>query len=106
MESPIRIMQILDSLNRGGAEMLVLDVCRKGREHGLDITMVATGKGDLEQEFASSGVPFILMKRKSPSTGGLFEDYVSRFNAARFKLFMHIRAWKECMHSWQQEAQT
>ena len=59
-------MHILDSLNRGGAEMLALDVCRNARAHDLELTFVATGGGDLEGEFRSSGVVFYRLQRGLP----------------------------------------
>lgn len=62
----MRIMHILDSLNRGGAEMLALDVCRNARESGLDLTFVATGGGELETDFQSSGASFIRLHRRLP----------------------------------------
>lgn len=57
-------MHILDSLNRGGAEMLALDVCRNASVNKLDLTFVATGGGDLEEDFRHSGVNFIRLKRR------------------------------------------
>ncbi|MGD9561778.1 MAG: glycosyltransferase family 4 protein [Pyrinomonadaceae bacterium] len=62
----MRVLHFLDSLNRGGAEMQALDVCRNGARAGLDITMVAAGGGALEPEFVSSGVEFIKLQRKFP----------------------------------------
>jgi len=62
----MKVMYILDSLNRGGAEMLVLDVCRNARANNLDLTLVAMGGGDLETEFAHSGVPFFRLHRRRP----------------------------------------
>ena len=62
----MKVMYILDSLNRGGAEMLVLDVCRNARANNLDLTLVAMGGGDLEKEFARSGVPFFRLNRRRP----------------------------------------
>jgi len=61
-----KVLHILDSLNRGGAETLELDVCRNAAAHGLDLTFVATGGGDLEQEFRNSGVDFIRLNRRLP----------------------------------------
>jgi len=57
---------MLDSLNRGGAETMMLDVCRNARAGGIDLTFVATGGGDLEDDFRHSGVEFIQLKRKLP----------------------------------------
>jgi glycosyltransferase involved in cell wall biosynthesis len=62
----MKVMHILDSLNRGGAEMLALDVCRNARAHNLDLTFVATGGGDLEGDFRSSGVVFHRLQRRLP----------------------------------------
>ena len=62
----IRVLHILDSLNRGGAEVMELDVCRNARANGLDLTFVATGGGDLEEDFRASGVEFLRLNRKVP----------------------------------------
>jgi glycosyltransferase involved in cell wall biosynthesis len=62
----MKVMHILDSLNRGGAEMLALDVCRNARAHNLDLTFVATGGGDLEGDFRSSGAVFHRLQRRLP----------------------------------------
>lgn len=57
---------MLDSLGRGGAETLALDVCRNARAHGLDLTFVATGRGALEEEFRRSGADFVRLERRLP----------------------------------------
>ena len=46
--------------------MLALDVCRNAKSYGLDLTFLATGDGDLEDDFRNSGADFISLKRKSP----------------------------------------
>jgi glycosyltransferase involved in cell wall biosynthesis len=62
----IKVLHILDSLNRGGAETMELDLCRNAAANGLDLTFAATGGGDLEQEFRNSGVDFIRLHRRLP----------------------------------------
>lgn len=62
----MRVLQTLDSLNRGGAETLVLDVCRNVNKFGLDLTFVATGGGELEEDFRDSGTDFIRLQRQLP----------------------------------------
>lgn len=57
---------MLDSLNRGGAEVLALDVCRNARAAGLDLTFAATGGGDLEEDFRRSGADFVRLQRRLP----------------------------------------
>ncbi len=62
----IKVLHILDSLNRGGAETMELDLCRNAKANGLDLTFVATGGGDLEKEFRDSGADFIRLNRRLP----------------------------------------
>ncbi|HEV2763799.1 MAG TPA: glycosyltransferase family 4 protein [Pyrinomonadaceae bacterium] len=62
----MKVMHIMDSLNRGGAEVLALDVCRNARAAGLELTFVATGGGDLEEDFRNSGVDFVRLQRRAP----------------------------------------
>ena len=52
----MKILYLLDSLGRGGAEVLALDVCRNARASGLDLIFAAFGGGDLEADFKASGV--------------------------------------------------
>jgi glycosyltransferase involved in cell wall biosynthesis len=67
----MRVLHILDSLNRGGAEMMMLDVCRHASANKLDLTFVATGGGDLEEEFRRSGADYIRLQRRYPVDFGL-----------------------------------
>lgn len=62
----INVLQLLDSVNRGGAETLVLDVCRNARDHGLNVVFAATGGGELEADFAASGVECYRFERRLP----------------------------------------
>jgi glycosyltransferase involved in cell wall biosynthesis len=62
----MRVLHLLDSLGRGGAETLCLDVCRHARANKLDLTFVATGGGDLEDDFRRSGADFIRLTRRLP----------------------------------------
>ena len=62
----MKILHLLDTTNRGGAETQVLDVCRRAADFGFEITMVACGGGALESEFAATGVEFIRLQRKLP----------------------------------------
>jgi glycosyltransferase involved in cell wall biosynthesis len=59
-------LHLLDSLNRGGAETLALDVCRNARANGLDVTFAATGGGALEDDFRHSGAHFVRLSRRAP----------------------------------------
>ena len=60
----MKILFLQDSLNLGGTEVLALDLCRNARLNGLDLTLVATGGGDLEEEFRASGAKFLSLPRR------------------------------------------
>lgn len=62
----MKVLHLLDSLNRGGAEMLALDVCRNARENDLDLIFAATGGGKLENDFRNSGTEFLRLNRRLP----------------------------------------
>jgi glycosyltransferase involved in cell wall biosynthesis len=62
----MKVLYLLDSLGRGGAEILALDVCRNAQASGLDLTFAAFGGGELEADFRRSGVDFIRLKRHLP----------------------------------------
>ncbi len=62
----MKVLHLLDTLNRGGAETLALDVCRNAARFGIDLTFAASGGGDLEEEFENSGADFIRLERSMP----------------------------------------
>jgi glycosyltransferase involved in cell wall biosynthesis len=66
MKQPIKVLHLLDSVNRGGAETQVLDICRNASRFGLEMTFVTAGGGVLENDFRDSGVEFIRLDRKLP----------------------------------------
>ncbi len=62
----MKVLHILDSLNRGGAEMLLLDICRSAAREELDLSFAATGGGTLEEDFKRAGAPFFRLQRRLP----------------------------------------
>jgi len=73
-QQEIKALFMLDSLNRGGAEIWALDICRNAMANGLDLTVVATGGGTLEEEFRSSGTEFIRLHRGLPVDPGIIRE--------------------------------
>lgn len=67
----MKILYLLDSLNHGGTETLVLDICRNASAAGIDLTFVATGGGGLEKDFAAHAPRFIRLKRRLPIDPGV-----------------------------------
>jgi glycosyltransferase involved in cell wall biosynthesis len=62
----MRVLHFLDTLSRGGAETLVLDVCRNAGRADLDVDFVTSGGGLLLEEFERSGADFFRLKRRLP----------------------------------------
>lgn len=62
----MKVLYFIDSLGRGGAETQALDVCRNASRFGIELTLVTTRGGALEDEFRASGVEFIKLERRFP----------------------------------------
>ena len=54
----MKVLHLLDTLNRGGAEIQVLDVCRNAADFGIDLTIATFQGGAMEADFIKSGAPF------------------------------------------------
>ena len=62
----MKVLHLLDTVNRGGAEILILDVCRNAAAHEIDLTFVTTQGGELEDDFRTSGAEFVRLQRRFP----------------------------------------
>lgn len=62
----MKVLHLLDTLNRGGAEMQVLDVCRNARDFGIDLTLATMKGGTMEADFRASGADFVKLNRRFP----------------------------------------
>jgi glycosyltransferase involved in cell wall biosynthesis len=62
----MKVLHLLDTLERGGAETIALDVYRNAERHGIDLTMVATRGGPLEEDLRAGKGDFIRLNRRLP----------------------------------------
>jgi len=62
----MKVLHLLDTLNRGGAEMQVLDVCRNARNFDIDLTLATMKGGALATDFRASGADFVKLNRRFP----------------------------------------
>ncbi len=67
----IKALHLLDTLERGGAETIALDVCRNAARHGIELTVVATRGGPLEDDFRAASGDFIRLHRRLPVDPGV-----------------------------------
>lgn len=95
----MKIVYLMDSLNRGGAETLALDVCRNAKNNGLDIIFVATGGGLLEDDFRVSGVEFIRLNRRLPLDIGLVAK-IRKILTSRAIDIIHVHQAVEAIHAY------
>jgi len=76
---------------------MMLDVCRNAKQCGLDLTFVATGGGELEQDFRESGVEFIRLQRRLPVDLSLASQLRRIINARDIKV-VHSHQPVEALH--------
>lgn len=62
----MRVLHLLDELNPGGLEMMLLDISKKSKENGLDMIVVSMKGGALENEFKNTDIIYIKLLRKYP----------------------------------------
>ena len=63
----MKIAYFLGALNRGGAETLILDICRRHESVPYDFVCIYRHEGNISEEFKSSGAPMMQI----PKTGGM-----------------------------------
>lgn len=62
----MKVLHLLDSVDRGGAETIALDVCRNAARFGIDLTIVVSQTGALDDEFKNSGAEYFKLRRRFP----------------------------------------
>ena len=65
----MKIAYFIGSLNRGGTEMLMLDICRKKGYAPFEMILVYRNDGELSEEFKATGVPIFRIKPKGLKIG-------------------------------------
>lgn len=95
----MRVLHLLDSLNRGGAETLCLDVCRNARRNSLDLTFAATGGGDLEDDFRHSGADFVRLARTRPLDTKLIKRLRDLIDEREIEI-VHCHQAVEALHAY------
>lgn len=64
MHHQIKVCFLLGSLNRGGTETLMLDICNNFKSEGFSLILAHRKKGYLENEFHKSGIPMFQLSEK------------------------------------------
>ncbi len=97
----MKVLQILDSLGRGGAETQVLEICNNAKDFGIDILFVTFGRksNDLEKDFLSSNVPFIKLERRLPFDPALVLGLRKIIKQNRIKI-VHSYQPVEALHAY------
>ncbi len=69
----MKVAYFIGSLNRGGTEMLTLDICRKKDYASYEMILIYRNDGELTDEFRATGVPMFRIKPKGFAFGYLGE---------------------------------
>jgi glycosyltransferase involved in cell wall biosynthesis len=94
----MKILHFLDTLNRGGAETLVLDVCRNAAKNGLDVKFAAAGGGALEKDLQTSGAQFFRLQRRLPLDPFLISSLRKIIHVNRINI-VHTHQPVEALHA-------
>lgn len=62
----MNILHIREKLSRGGIEILLFDLCKNARAHGLEIRLATFCNGEFDNEFEQNNVSLIKLNRKYP----------------------------------------
>ena len=65
----MKVAYFIGSLNRGGTEMLTLDICRKRSFAPYEIILIYRNDGELTEVFKATGVPMFRIKPKGMKIG-------------------------------------
>lgn len=94
----MKILHFLDTVNRGGAETLVLDVCRNAKKAGMEIFFAHAGGGALENDFRGSGAKYFRLNRRFPFDIFLISDLRKIINDNKIEI-IHTHQAVEAMHA-------
>ena len=67
-----KVAYYIGGLNRGGTEVLILDVCRQAERMPFDLVIVYRSEGNLSDAFRSTNVPMYKIARKRSAIGYLW----------------------------------
>ena len=69
----MKVAYFLGALNRGGAETLILDICRNHKDVPYDFVCVYRHDGNMTKEFENTGAPMIQIVKKRGYLRYLFD---------------------------------
>ncbi|MGQ9896088.1 MAG: glycosyltransferase family 4 protein [Acidobacteriota bacterium] len=94
----LRVLYLLDSLNRGGVETLVLSTCRQAADVGISAYLAAFGEGDAVADFYALPQAFF-RKRRGPFDPFLV-GWVRQLIRERQITLIHANQAVEALHAW------
>lgn len=94
----MKILHFLDTVNRGGAETLVLDVCRNAKKAGIEIFFAHAGGGALENDFRGSGAKYFRLNRRFAFDVFLVSDLRKIINDNKIEI-IHTHQAVEALHA-------
>jgi len=94
----LRVLYLLDSLNRGGVETLVLSTCRRAADVGISACLAGFGDGTAAAEFHALPHAFF-RRRRAP-----FDPFLAGWLRERIRVegitLIHANQAVEALHAW------
>ncbi len=94
----MRVLYLLDSLNRGGVEMLVLSTCRRAVEVGISAYLAGFGDGAAAAEF--SALPQAFFRRRRAPFDPFLAGWLRQLVQAHGIALVHANQAVEALHAW------
>ncbi len=94
----LRVLYLLDSLNRGGVETLVLSTCRRAVDVGISACLAGFGDGAAAAEFHA--LPRAFFRRRRAPFDPFLADWLRELIRAEGITLIHANQAVEALHAW------
>ncbi|OYT73607.1 MAG: hypothetical protein CFK52_01420 [Chloracidobacterium sp. CP2_5A] len=94
----MRVLYLIDSLNRGGVETLTLATCHKADEAGIEAYVAGFGDGSFADAFR--GLPRSFFRKRRAPFDPLLVGWLRRLLRTRDIALVHANQAVEALHAW------
>ncbi len=98
MPGNLRVLYLLDSLNRGGVETLTLATCQKAEAVGIEASLAGFGEGSFAAAFRA--LPRSFFRRRRAPFDPWLASWLRRLMQAEGIALAHANQAVEALHAW------
>lgn len=96
--APLRVLYLLDSLNRGGVETLTLATCRNAAAVGVEAYVAGLGDGNFAADFRA--LPRSFFRRRRAPFDPWLAEWLRRIIQTHRIALVHANQAVEALHAW------